>query len=348
MIQDYNFGIEIEMTGLTRKKAAEVIAEYFGTEVKYTGGDYDKYVVKDTQGRLWQLVRDSSISTYCKTREGLRRVQDRAYQVELVSPICQYSDIKTIQEIVRRLRQNYAISDDSTGVHVHVDASNFDVNSLRNLTNIMRSKEDILYKALQVKEGRENSYCQKVDEDFLRGLNERRPKTQQELKMLWYDGYDGSDDHYHTSRYKGLNLHSVFQKGTVEFRLYNGTTHAGKIKTYIQLSLAICNQALTQKKASYTRTQSTNEKYTFRTWLLRLGMIGEEFKTARFHLLEHLDGNIAWKDPAQVERQQERLQQKRRQEQENENMPVVTGLEAQEERQEDNHTFNQALGGMTL
>ena len=36
-------------------------------------------------------------------------------------------------------------------------------------------------------------------------------------------------------------------------------------------------------------------------------MIGDEFKTARYHLLKKLDGNIAWKDPSQAERQKERL-----------------------------------------
>ena len=233
-------------------------------------------------------------------------VDDIAYQVELVSPICQYPDIETIQEIVRKLRKAGALTNASAGIHVHVDASHFDANSLRNLTNIMRSKEDILYKALQVQRRRENDYCRKVDDGFLTRLNERKPKTKEELKQLWYNGDDGSSSHYHSSRYKGLNLHSVFQKGTVEFRLFNSTTHAGKVKAYIQLSLAICSQAVTQKSARFTRTQSTNEKYTFRTWLLRLGMIGKEFETARFHLLAHLDGNIAWKDPAQVERQMER------------------------------------------
>jgi hypothetical protein len=92
----------------------------------------------------------------------------------------------------------------------------------------------------------------------------------------------------------------VFSKGTCEWRLFNGTTHAGKIKSYIQLCLAISHQALTQKSASRQKTASSNEKYTFRTWLLRLGMIGDEFKTARLHLLEHLDGCIAWKDPEQA------------------------------------------------
>ncbi len=60
-----------------------------------------------------------------------------------------------------------------------------------------------------------------------------------------------------------------------------------------------------------TKTHSDNEKYTFRTWLLRLGLIGDEFKTARQHLLKNLEGNIAWKDPAQAQRQKERLMRQR-------------------------------------
>ena len=79
------------------------------------------------------------------------------------------------------------------------------------------------------------------------------------------------------------------------------------MKSYIQLCLAISHQGLVQKSASRARTQSENEKYTFRTWLLRLGMIGDEFKTARLHLLKNLEGNIAWKDPAQAEEQKKRL-----------------------------------------
>lgn len=120
--------------------------------------------------------------------------------------------------------------------------------------------------------------------------------------------------HYHDSRYHCLNLHSVFQKGTIEFRLFNSTTHAGKVKTYIQFCLAISGQALNQTCAATRKTTSTNEKYTFRTWLLRLGMIGDEFKTARKFLLENLEGGIAWKDPVQAEKQKERLKAKKEKE----------------------------------
>ena len=131
------------------------------------------------------------------------------------------------------------------------------------------------------------------------------------VERIWYNGESRRDQHYDDSRYHCLNLHSVFQKGTVEFRLFNGTLHAGKIKAYIQFCLAIGAQALNQSCASRRKTQTSNEKYTFRTWLLRLGMIGDEFKTARLHLLKNLEGNIAWRDPAQAEAQKERLAAKK-------------------------------------
>lgn len=101
----------------------------------------------------------------------------------------------------------------------------------------------------------------------------------------------------------------------MEFRLFNGTLHAGKIKAYIQFCLAVGAQALNQSCASRRKTQTTNEKYTFRTWLLRLGLNGDEFSTARQHLLANLDGCIAWRDPAQAEAQKERLRQKKEKEQ---------------------------------
>ena len=47
-IQGQDFGIEIEMTGLTRSRAAEVIAEYFGTTKEYEGSFYDTYFARDT------------------------------------------------------------------------------------------------------------------------------------------------------------------------------------------------------------------------------------------------------------------------------------------------------------
>lgn len=325
-MRDQNFGIEIEMTGLTRAAAARIIAGYFGTDACHVGGGYDAYTVRDTTGRQWKVMSDASI----RCQNGNNRTAGSQYSVEVVSPICQYGDIETIQEIVRKLRAGDAKVNSSCGIHVHVDVSSHTPQTLRNIVNIMASKEDLLYKALQVRVSREH-YCMKADTRFLDELNHKRPITMSEVERLWYNGYGGRQYHYDDSRYHALNLHSVFSKGTIEFRMFNSTLHAGEIKAYIQLCLAISHQALVQKSASRTKTHPENEKYTFRTWLLRLGLIGDEFKTARQHLLKNLEGNIAWRDPAQAEAQKERLAAKRLAEQQAEEETETAQTESAED-----------------
>ena len=311
-MKNQNFGIEIEMTGITRSTAAKVVAGYFHTTAIHVGGVYDAYSVRDGDNRQWKIMSDASIR--CENRNG--NSASRLYAVEFVTPICNYNDIETVQELVRQLRASGARVNSSCGIHVHIDASNHTPKTLRNIVNIMASKEDLLYKTLQVNVSRQN-YCQKMDTRFLDEINAGRPMTMEQIKSMWYNGDDGSYRHYDASRYHALNLHSVFNKGTIEFRLFNSSFHAGVVKSYVQLCLAISHQALVQKSARKTKTQSENEKYTFRTWLLRLGLIGEEFKTARHHLLKNLDGNIAWKDPAQAEKQKQRLAMRNQSDNEN-------------------------------
>ena len=291
------FGIEIEMTGITRKKAAEAIAEYFGTESFYLGTYYKTYGAKDRQGRTWKATYDSSI--IAQKKSGGRTVQAAdEYKCEIVSPILTYGDMADLQEVVRRLRHSGAFVNSQCGIHIHVDASRYTPQTLRNLVNIIASKEDILYKALRIDPARLR-WCKKTNEKLIEAINRRKPQTMEALKDIWYAGSTrGRDEHYNDTRYHGLNLHSTFTKGTVEFRLFNSTTHAGEIKAYIQFCLAVSHQALTQKKASARKTVTDNEKYAFRCWMLRLGLSGDEFKTCRLHFLKHLEGNSAWRNAA--------------------------------------------------
>lgn len=291
------FGIEIEMTGITRKKAAEVIAEYFGTESFYIGTYYKTYGAKDRQGRTWKATFDSSIIAQKKSGGRTVRAADE-YKCEVVSPILTYEDMADLQEIIRQLRHKGAFVNSQCGIHIHVDASRYTPQTLRNLVNIIASKEDILYKALRIDPARMR-WCKKTNGELLEAINRRKPQTMEALKDIWYAGSTrGRDEHYNDTRYHGLNLHSAFTKGTVEFRLFNSTTHAGEVKAYIQFCLAVSHQALTQKKASARKTVTDNEKYAFRCWMLRLGLSGDEFKTCRIHFLKHLEGNSAWRNAA--------------------------------------------------
>lgn len=288
-MKNQTFGVEIELTGLTRKKASEIIADYFGTESFYIGTYYNTYGAEDRKGRTWKAMSDSSICV--ESRNG-----QEAQAVEIVTPVLKYEDIEDLQEIVRQLRHSGAVANSSCGIHIHIGSEKHTAKTLSNLVNIMTSKQNLIYKALDIKSEREH-YCKKLETELSEKIGKIKPDTLEKIADLWYDGYDSDRHaHYNNSRYHCLNLHSVFTKGTVEFRLFNSTTHAGKIKAYIQFCLAVNHQALTQKSASARITETTNPKYTFRTWLLRLGLIGTEFKTARLHLLANLEGNTAWRN----------------------------------------------------
>jgi len=71
--------------------------------------------------------------------------------------------------------------------------------------------------------------------------------------------------------------------------------HAGKVRSYIVLALALNHQALTQKSVSSHKVQTENDKFAMRTYLNRIGLTGDEFKNCRAHLCKHLDGDGAWR-----------------------------------------------------
>jgi hypothetical protein len=102
-----------------------------------------------------------------------------------------------------------------------------------------------------------------MDAALVEKLNHKKPDTMRLLEELWYEGYrESRDRHYHDSRYHFLNLHSFFHgHHTVELRGFNSELHAGKIRSYIVLALALNNQALTQKCASSKKPQTDNEKF---------------------------------------------------------------------------------------
>ena len=171
----------------------------------------------------------------------------------------------------------------------------------------MASHETLIAEAIKVDSGRMRQYCRTVDPNFLEQLNRKKPTTMAKLADIWYTSQGctyGRTHHYNNSRYHMLNLHATFTKGTVEFRLFqfdppmNGKKnglHAGKLKSYIQLCLAMSQMAKDVRSASPKEQQKENKKFAMRTWLMRMGFIGEEFETARQVLTENLTGDNAFR-----------------------------------------------------
>jgi len=308
---DKNFGIEIEFTGITREKAAKTAEEYLGGQILRIGDYYDTWRVDELYGehleniRSWKFMDDASIVPL-RRRRGATTPQGTTYRVELVSPILSYrEDMPILQGLVRALRKAGAFAGEGTqcGIHVHLSGDGHTPRSLRNFINIVASKNDLLYKALQVSEER-IQYCMKIDASLVERMNRCNPQTMERVRQIWYIGrVCGSEQRYHSSRYHFLNLHSFFSgNGTIELRGFNSgggsrgdSLHAGMIRSYVVLALALNHQALTQKFASPRKVQEDNEKFAMRTYLNRLGLIGDEFKSCREHLCKHLAGNSAWR-----------------------------------------------------
>lgn len=294
MMKKQNFGVEIELTGITRKQAAKVISDYFGTSPRYLGTVYQTHGAEDRKGRTWKAMSDSSIQTV-RNSSGELSAANRDYSCEIVTPILQYDDMDDLQNVVRALRKAGAVSNSSCGIHVHVDGANHTPESLTRLMNFAIGRQDLFYEALEIGD-RANHWCKKMNSALLKAMKNDQEKTVSSLERIWYstanDGYDGgiSHTHYNPSRYHGINLHAFFTKGTVEFRLFNGTTHAGKIKAYIQFCLAMSAWSIECQNTKLHFRSYTNDtpaqKETLMTGVLakRLGLSGAEFKTCRHHL----------------------------------------------------------------
>ncbi len=240
MLKNQKFGVEIEFTGITRRKAAETVQNII--HGSSSGADNSRYEVRTIEapdGRKWKVMRDGSINP--ARNDDTREYMDE-YRVELVTPILRYDDIETLQEIVRALRAAGAKPNYSCGIHIHVDGANHTGASLKKLVEFFSNRQDLVYESLQIGQ-RENRWCKKVSKNLNAAF--KKDKSGDNLESLWYssvnDGYYGgiNHEHYNSTRYHGLNLHAYFSKGTVEFRLFNSTLHAGKVKAYIQFCLAL-------------------------------------------------------------------------------------------------------------
>ena len=289
-IKNQKFGIEVEMTGITKKRAQRVVAKALNSTNTGREHHYDNHYVIDNNERMWKCEHDGSIRT---THSDGTPTGSRLFSVELVSPVLTYEDIPLLQTIIRELKKAGACVNESCGIHIHVDGSNHTADSLFHLTELFLARQNLIYDALD-NNARARRWCRKISVT-LRDAIKKEHKALSDIERIWYseanDNYCGRIDHshYNPTRYHGLNLHAFFSKGTIEFRLFNSTLHAGKIKAYIQFCLAVSGWAISTKRVFFKDLTGATEKQkvdTMRAFLInRLGLEGEEFRTCRIHMM---------------------------------------------------------------
>lgn len=147
--------------------------------------------------------------------------------------------------------------------------------TLRNLVNMVSSKQTLIKKALGIE-------TEIVTKEFVEGINNIRISSIEDFKTAVLD--------IGAEKCPGINFN--FEKETLEFKFIKDFENA---EIAAQFAEALNESSKKFKHSSPKERKTDNEKYTFRTWLLRLGFIGDRYKEARNQLLKNLGGNSAFR-----------------------------------------------------
>ena len=276
-MKNQTIGVEVEMNSITRQKAAKVAAAYFGTgRYENTAGrnGYSTWSAWDAQGREWKFQKDVSIAGPDEQK------------CELVTPILTYGGHRNpagaLQTAQTRRSQERRLQR-MRSPHPHRSAGAYTAEPSEPRQHHGEPREPDRRSA-EAGSGSHEPLLPNGRPKVLRAGQPQEATTMAQLADIWYNSNGanyGRNHHYNDSRYHMLNLHATFTKGTVEFRLFQfdeptaerrGGIHAGQLKSYIQLCLALSQMAKDVRTASPKPQQNENPKYAMRTWLLRLGL----------------------------------------------------------------------------
>lgn len=193
------FGVEIEAYNCDRNRLAQELREA-GIDVAIEGYNHNT-------SNHWKLVTDGSL-TGNNTFELVSPVLEGEAGLQQLQKVCwvlDYCDVKV---------------NDSCGLHIHMDAADFTIETWRNLAITYRRLESII-DAFMPHSRRQNSYCKS-----LISISEQRILEAQNVEQL--------RSVFNNDRYRKLNLEAYARHRTVEFRQHSGTINFTKMENWIR------------------------------------------------------------------------------------------------------------------
>ena len=164
------------------------------------------------------------------------------------------------------------------GVEVKLPIGDHTATSLKNIINMLYSKQQLIMMAFETDEPF-------MDEDFAEDLNKE--------EALGLEGLKKVTQMLGAERCPGFQVD--FEEKTLSFYLYGSELSDERISAFKDLVALIAQYAKTLNRASFKQAQDDNPKYALRTWLIRIGMNGPEYKETRKTLLKHLEGSGAFR-----------------------------------------------------
>lgn len=156
----------------------------------------------------WKLTTDGSI------RGG--------HTFELVSPIlCGEQGLEVLERVCWVLDAYNVKINSSCGIHVHFNASDFNLITWQNLILSYKHAETEIDKFMPAsRRGNSNTYCRS-----LRGFSDEDIRSAESIESL---------QRLFGSRYMKVNLEAYSRHRTVEFRQHSGTINFTKIENWIR------------------------------------------------------------------------------------------------------------------
>lgn len=246
-----------------RKEIVKALGEHFGVKPKYMGVPSCAYQIETVK------------ETYTVDREG-KIITSEGNEVEIESIINGRNDVGEATE---------SAGTEITGFEVAVPMEGHTGITLRNLVNIVYSKQALIKKSLGITENI-------IEDDFCIGINKAKVETLVDFKI--------TIENIGVSSCPGIGFD--FIDNIITFKLLESEASPEKINAYIQLVALLNQNAKALKHASAKSKDTDNGKFTFRVWLVKIGMIGDEYKIARKVLLERLEGNSAFRSGSKPEK----------------------------------------------
>lgn len=245
---------------MDRKEIVKALSEHLGVKAEYMGVPSFAYQII-TEGETYTIDKAGKITN----AEGS--------ELELEVILKPADEIRE-QEEITVIEENTETEPQIISADISVPIAGHTGISLRNLVNMIYSKQELIKKALGIT-------ANIVDEEFIKAVNEAKIETLEDFQKAI------------TGKESCIQIEFNFEEQKIGFNFIEAETE--NITAYTQF-IGLLNQSAKElKHASYKVKSTDNPKFTFRVFLIRLGMIGDEYKEVRKVLLKNLEGNGAFR-----------------------------------------------------
>jgi len=265
---------------MDRKEMIKQLGEHFGVKPKYLSVPSFAYEIR-TENEVYTIDRHGGIKRGDGASITVEEILNQQLEPEPLTDQELGDEVQMNEVEIHETSQNSETTnllEELSGVEVKMNFEDPTADSLKNIINMLYSKQRLIMMAFETEEAL-------MDDGFAEDLNKPEIKDLEALKEAL--------EELGTNRCPGFQID--FDEKTFTFKLHSSKLNPDRIKAFQDLCVLIVRYGRTLNRTSFKQAQDDNPKYALRTWLIRIGMNGPEYKETRKTLLKHLEGSGAFR-----------------------------------------------------